>query len=112
MAENYTLRSAGFAEMAVGPEMQRVMASLGEEAKGIAESLSTDFVVSGDYIGSFESDVEIIDLPGGHPVAAAIVRNTSGHAVAVEYGYEGRHDAPTGKAHRVFGRTLAAMGAT
>ena len=29
---------------------------------------------------------------------------------AVEYGYKGRSDEPTRKAHRVLGRTLAALG--
>jgi hypothetical protein len=111
----FVLNPKGIAAMAVGAEMSEAMGSIAEKAKSIAESLSSDFVVSGDYIGSFEAEVAERALPAAgtspaHTVAAAVLRNTSGHAVAVEYGYKGRADEPTRKAHRIFGRTLAQLG--
>lgn len=107
----------GFAAMAVGPEVASAVGAVAEEAKTIAESLSVDFVVSGDYIGAFEASVEIQELPaagrsGAHSAAVGILINTSDHAVAVEYGFKGRSAAPTRKAHRVLGRTLAILGAS
>lgn len=112
----YTPDHRGFAELAVGPELAAAVKAIAEEAKGIAEGLSSDFVVSGEYIGSFEASTEVRELPSAgrspsHPAVVGILLNTSDHAVAVEYGYKGRSDAPTRRAHRVFGRTLAALGA-
>jgi hypothetical protein len=116
MAGNFTLDSKGIEEIAVGPEVAAVVLAVAEKAKAIAEGLSTDFVVTGDYIDSFEATVEIQELPpagssSAHRAAVGVLANTSDHAVAVEYGFKGRSDAPTRKAHRVLGRTIAALGA-
>lgn len=105
----------GFAEMAVGPEIAAAVKAEAERAKAIAEGLSTYFIVTSEYIDSFEVAVEVQELPSAgrspaHAAAVGILRNLSGHAVGVEYGYRGRSDAPTKKAHRVLGRTLAALG--
>lgn len=113
--EHFQLDERGFAEMAVGPEIAAAVLAEVERARAIAESLSADFVVSGDYIGSFETSAQVHRLPGDyggrpHDAVVGILLNTSEHAVAVEYGFEGRAAAPTRKAHRVLGRTLAALG--
>lgn len=115
MERNFILDEKGFAEMAVGPEIAAACLAEAARAKAIAEGLSADFIVSGEYIASFEVRSEIIHLPGdhggrAHDVAAGILDNTSGHAVAVEYGFEGRSAHPSRSAHRVLGRTLAALG--
>lgn len=115
MAGNFILDRQGFAEMAVGPEIAAAVLAEAERARGIAESLSADFVVTGDYIASFQTDAEVQHLPGdfggrAHDAVVGVLLNTSDHAVGVEYGYEGRSGAPTKKAHRVLGRTLAALG--
>lgn len=112
----FTLNPAGIAAMAVGGEMQAAVKSIAEQAKGIAEGLSADFVVTGEYASSFVASVEIQELPSAgsspaHPAAVGVLENTAGYAVAVEYGFKGRSDTPRGRAHRVLGRTLAALGA-
>lgn len=106
----------GFAQMAVGPEVAAAVLAAAENAKAIAEGLSTDFRVTGDYQDSFEAFLEIKELPAGgssqpHRAACGILENFSDHAVGVEYGYRGRAQAETKKAHRVLGRTLAAISA-
>lgn len=105
---------AGLAEIVVGPEITEALQSITEKAKGIAEGLSADFADTGDYESSFVTEVAIQGLPAAgssqaHLAAVGTLLNTSGHAVAVEYGFEGRSDRPTKKAHRVLGRTLAAL---
>lgn len=105
----------GFAEMAVGPEIVAAVQAVAEKAKAIALGLSTDFVVTGDYIDSFETYSATTQLPAmgsspSHAAAVGFLTNTSDHAVGVEYGYRGRDDAPTKRAHRVLGRTLAMLG--
>jgi xanthine/CO dehydrogenase XdhC/CoxF family maturation factor len=121
----FTLNRQGIADLAVGPEMQATMKALSEDAKKIGEGLAQDFR-SGEeyprkdeeiapYADSFEARVEILDLPAAgessaHRAACAVLVNTSGHAIAVEYGYEGRADAPGRKPHRIFGRILAMLG--
>lgn len=116
MAEmTFTLNHAAIQAMAVGEEMQAAVLSVAEKAKGIAEGLSTDFMISGEYESSFEAYMEILGLPPlgaslAHAAACGVLWNFAPYAVAVEYGYDGRSNAPTGKAHRVFGRTLAALG--
>lgn len=114
MAGNFIIDHQGFAEMAVGPEISEAVLAIAAKAKAIAEGLSTDFVVSGDYIDSFEAYLEIKQLPAAgtskaHSAACGVLENFADYAVAVEYGFKGRADAPTGKAHRVLGRTLAAL---
>lgn len=115
MAGNFIINHQGFAEMAVGPEISEAVLDIANKAKAIAEGFSTTFVVSGDYIEKFEPYLEIKELPAAgaspaHRAACGILENFSEHAVGVEYGFRGRSDAPTGKAHRVLGRTLAALG--
>lgn len=116
MADNFILDEKGFAEMAIGPEIAAAVLAEAERARAIAEGLSADFVVTGDYIDSFSTDAQVLHLPGdfgGHPhdAVVGVLLNSSDHAVGVEYGHEGRSDAPTKKAHRILGRVLAALGA-
>lgn len=104
----------GLAKILIGPEITESLGSITEKAKGIAEGLSADFVDTGEYEGSFVTEVAIQGLPPAgssraHLAAVGTLLNTSDHAVAVEYGFEGRSDRPTKKAHRVLGRTLAAL---
>lgn len=116
MAGNFILDVKGFAEMAVGPEVAAAVLAEARRAQGIAEGLSSDFVVTGDYIASFEAFVEIMKLPGdfggrAHDAIVGVLENFSDHAVGVEYGFRGSDKAPTKENHRIFGRTLALLGA-
>ena len=110
----FVRNSDGFQEALLGPEVTAAVLAIAQEGKTIAEGLSADFVVSGEYESSFEVGTEIVHLPGdfggtAHDAVVGIIHNTSDHAVAVEYGYQGRAGEPTSKAHRVFGRMLAAL---
>ena len=99
--------SAAFRAMAVGPELAAAVTAKAEEAKTIAESLSQDFRVSGEYAESFVVTTEETTLRtgfGSHPVVAGVLTNESGHAAAVEYGNEHDH-----RAHHVLGRTLDSL---
>lgn len=104
----------GLGAILVGEEISAIVLEIAEKAKGIAEGLSADFAVTGEYESSFVASAEVTSLPSAgssqaHEAAVGTLTNTSGHAVAVEYGFAGRADNPTRKAHRVFGRTLAAL---
>lgn len=98
-----------FKKFAVGPEIRGIARSIAEDAKVIAESLSQDFRDTGGYAESFEVDTEVIEWGRKYPTerVVGVLKNTAGHAAAVEWGYKGRADAPTEtSAHRVLGRTL------
>lgn len=133
MATTFRPNFPGFDAMAVGPETRRVLAEVAGKAKVIAEGLAQDIRVSGDYAASFSEPKEETTTLAGHARAAVVVTNTSGHAAAVEWGNRGvsvYRNRRTGRfvkateadnpdvehlivdfpAHRVFGRTLDAMG--
>lgn len=103
----YRANDAGFKQIAVSAQMRKALAEVAEKAKGIAEGLSQDFRVTGEYVDSFEVREATIEWTGEHsgPRAAAQLVNTSDHAAAVEWGNEHSH-----KNHRVLGRTLDALG--
>lgn len=108
MSDTYKPNSAGFREMAIGSEIRAAVKAEAERARAIAEGLSQDFRVSGEYADSFVVASDTVDLHtgfGSHAVAAGVLTNTSGHAAAVEYGNEHDH-----KPHHVLGRTLAGLG--
>ena len=99
--------SSAFKEMAVGPEVTRVVLEIATKGLPIAQALSADFTNDGDYLANFNVRADIAELRtgfGAHPVAAGVLENTSGHAAAVEWGNKHSH-----KAHHVLGRTLEAM---
>lgn len=104
----------GFAEMAVSPQIAALVLEVAEKAKGIAEGLSADFVVSGEYEKSFVASVQVQTLPGdrggrAHKAAVATLLNTADYAVQVEYGVHGTAAAPSQSAHKVLKRTLIAL---
>lgn len=110
----FTPDSRGLAAIVVGEEVAADVLSIAKKAKGIAEGFSGDFEVTGEYESSFVASVEIQSLPEAgssqaHEAAVGVLTNTSGHAISVEYGFKGRADKPGHDAHRVFGRTLAAL---
>jgi hypothetical protein len=80
-----------------------VLRAKAEEAKAVAEGLAQDFRITGDYADSFE----VIEEPttvAGETRASAVLKNTSDHAAAVEWGNEHAH-----RAHRVLGKALDAV---
>lgn len=103
-AGRYSSRGNDFAKIArESPQLRRTLDEFAGKAKAHAEEISQDFRETGDYVDSFESGVEEIDWKGRYPGTrmAGVVRNTSGHAAAVEFGNEHvKHP------HRVLGRTL------
>lgn len=108
----FTPNSAGIQALAVSPEMSAVVGRIAERGKEIAEDLSQDFRRTGEYASSFETAVEIQRDPVGrhpHERAVGLLRNTSDHAAAVEFGYEGRSGDPGSSAHHVLGRMLDAL---
>jgi hypothetical protein len=112
---NFKPNDAAFKEMAVGPEIRAALKETAEKAKLIAEGLSASFVVTGDYEKSFEiteTTLPAFGVDHPHPAAAARLTNTSDHAAAVEWGYQGSSHAQSSSAHRVLGKTLAALEAT
>lgn len=98
--------------MAVGVEVRAALAAEAERAKSIAVGLAQEFRVTGEYADSFEVTDDTIDWTGEYPGprAAARLTNTAPYAAAVEWGYEGRSDAPSSSAHHVLKRTLDALG--
>lgn len=102
----------GFRAAANGPGVRKALAEVAEKGKAYAESISQGFRREANpedvYADSFEVKETTVEFGGAHPGprAAVEVRNTSGHAAAVEYGYKGRSGEPGSSAHRVLGRTL------
>jgi len=95
---------AGIQALALGPEIRAVLGAKGEQAKSIAESLSEDFRVSGDYAEGFELEAGTRET-GRNRRAQVTLVNTSDHAAAVEWGNARDH-----RPHRVLGRTLDQLG--
>jgi hypothetical protein len=107
-----------FRDFANGPELRGILRSVAEDAKVIAEHLSTgirsDREDNEHYADSFEVSTDTIEFHGKYrgPRVVGKLTNTSGHAAAVEWGYRGSKDAPTEtSAHRVLGRTLDVLAA-
>lgn len=103
---NYQPDPKFFKELAVGDEIRSACREIADKAKGIAEALSQDFRITGDYADSFSVQETTIAWTGTYPGprAAAQLVNTSDHAAAVEWGNAHDH-----KPHHVLGRTLAAL---
>lgn len=100
----YEPNEAGWAALVVGPEMTAIVVAEAERGKVFAEGISP--VDSGEYRDAFEVEATTVML--GRPRrrrAAAILRNTSGHSAAVEYG-----NAKSPNPNRVLGKTAAHLG--
>lgn len=100
------LNNAGFAAMAVGPEIRHALMEVGKKGKAFAESISPRD--TGRYADSFELVEDTTLTFGRSPHAEVILRNTAPYAAAVEWS-NGEH-AAAGQGHRVLGRTAAALG--
>lgn len=110
---NFKPNPAWFKAMAIGPEIRAVLQEVAEKGEGIAEGLSQDFRITGEYADSFEVSTEtILDFGGKYPGprAAARLENTAPYAMDVEYGHGERHDAAPEDGHRVLGKTLDMLG--
>lgn len=110
----YTFKPSDFEAIACSPQVASIVLGIANKAKAIAEGLSADFVVTGDYEKSFEASVQVRQLPGdegGHPHKAAVgvLLNTTDYALQVEYGVGGSAKRPTGPAHKVLKRTLGSL---
>lgn len=101
---SFRANKAGFDAMANGPEAYAVLRAKAEEAKAVAEGLAQDFRITGDYADSFEVAEEPDTMENGETRASALLKNTSDHAAAVEWGNEHAH-----RAHRVLGKALDAV---
>lgn len=106
MARTFRVDEAGLNEISRSPAVRAALAAVAEKGKAIAIGLASDFVVTGDYISSFEVQETTVDWHGRYPGrrAAANLTNTSDHAAAVEWG--NAHDP---KAHHVLERTAEAL---
>jgi hypothetical protein len=105
---SFQFNEAGLQAWANGPEIQDSMVRIAERGKRVAEGLSEDFRETGEYADAFEVRPVTVVVKGKSR-AAAELRNNSGHAAAVEFGYGGRAGAPGRTPHRVIGRTLDAL---
>lgn len=91
-----------FGEYLVGPEMLAMVAKKGEEVKTVAEAIAP-FDASDPaphYKDCFEVEVGIRE--GVHPRACATIKNTSDHALEVEFG------AKNTPRHRTLGKAVGA----
>lgn len=103
----YKARSAGFKEIAVGPEVAAAVISIAAKGLAVAQGLAQPFRETGDYADSFNVHADIVPLRtrfGSHMVAAGVLENTSEHAAAVEWG-----NKDDSKAHHVLERTAEAL---
>lgn len=93
----------GFTQLATGPEIRKVTAKVAEKGKAYAESISPRDDDAGEHYqdGFSLEDVTVLDV-GRFPRGGTVLRNTVGHAAAVEWGNEANGNT----AHRVLGRTL------
>jgi hypothetical protein len=119
MPEAYRQSPDFFAKLAVGPELKGIMRSIAEDAKTIALEIVDSEHIRSDrehqhYADSFEVDTELIHWAGRYPGmrVTGVLKNTVGHAAAVEWGYRGRKEdeGVWDSAHRVLGRTLERLG--
>lgn len=104
---SYEPSKAGWAEIAMSPEMLAACVREAERGMAFAVGISPR---SGDDDG--DDYVDAFDVHGGvahefrrGPRVRAVLVNGSGHAAAVEYGNKRQPDA-----HRVIGRTAAYLG--
>jgi hypothetical protein len=100
----------GWSAMANGPEAQRVVLDVAEHGRRWAETEAARFSPSGEsppdetYLASFEV-VPGLAIVRNRPRVAGVLRNTSPHAAAVEWGNE----STNGNGHRVLTRMLDAL---
>lgn len=110
-ARAYKANEAEIKKFLNSEQVRQPLRDVGEKGKAIAQGLAADFRITGEYEESFYvADASVITrgaYPG--PRAAVILGNDADYAAAVEWGYEGRSDAETHSAHRVLGKTLAAL---
>jgi hypothetical protein len=91
----YRVDESGLAALARSQGMSDAMVAAAEAGKTAAEAKAREFAVTGDYADSFE--VEAVEVKAGRknePRAGALLKNTSDHSTAVEWGTstrEGRH---------------------
>lgn len=100
---HFVFNDAGMKALFNGPEVRAVNVIVATKAKAFAVSISP--VETGDYKGSFEVTEEAVKV-GRYTRPAARLRNTSDHAAALEFG----NRRTRGRAARVLGKTLAAIG--
>lgn len=99
--DDFKLNYKGMAEYLVSEEMSKMVRERGEVVMTVAEATAPDYTPLGvGYKQDFVLDVGVRE--GKHPRACATVKNTSDHAIFVEFG---------GKAtprHRILGRAVGA----
>lgn len=83
---DYKADHKGIAALLVAPAMMSMVAQYAEAGKEYAIGISPDAPPLGQgYISSFEVDAGHVVRTGGNRRAAALLRNNSGHAAAVEW---------------------------
>lgn len=75
---------AAFGELLAGPEMQGLMAEKIKAAEVAAKALAP--VDDGEYLASFTTETGVRAGVDGTSRAYGTLRNTAGHAAAVEFG--------------------------
>lgn len=101
MSQPFRLSYKSMAAYLVSDDMLKMVAQKGAVVKKTAEATAPDYEPLGTgYVTSFELEVGVRE--GTHPRACATVKNTSEHAIFVEFG---------GKAtprHRTLGKAIGA----
>jgi hypothetical protein len=91
---NFEIDSAGVGRMLIGPEMHVLVDRVAHDAVAFAQSISPDAPPYGvGYISSFDVSLRTDNVtvrPGRRVVAR--IANTSGHAGAVELGWDTAHN--------------------
>ena len=93
------------------PEIKAALKSEAERGKTFAEADAATFTDTGDYASRFEVDEGEI-VTSGITRPTGILRNTSDHAAAAEWGYHGSATDPGPKAHHTLAKTVAFLEAT
>jgi len=95
----YTHDYDGFGAFLRGPGMQGAMRQVAGQIERRAKALAEPHRKTGEYLDSFEIEV---GLTADGERAQAVVRNTSDHAAAVEFGTQHQ------EAQRILGRAADA----
>lgn len=103
----YVSNEAGWKAAAVSPSVGDAVLEIANRGLEVAQALSAEFAITGEYATAFEVELITTTLRtehGTHKVLAGVLVNRSGYAMAVELGNSHDH-----KAHHVLGRTLDAL---
>lgn len=91
------------------PEIKAALLAEAERGKAFAEADAATYSNTGDYASKFDVDEGRI-VTNGIERPTGILRNTSDHAAAVEWGKHGSAHDPGSKPHHTLARTAEFLG--